>query len=225
MYTFRKLAGGLLLAALLLGNAGCGSKAPAASPTLEPSATTIPTKTPKPTATATKTPEPSPTAAASRTSIAGPATTGLPSLSGTLAAGTAPALPTAAAATLPPVSGVAEKAQYVTQNLPDNYQTKPGTLLTIVWTVKNIGKTEWDTSCMLRWFTGPKGDKTSIAFPKKVAPNATVDLTVTFTAPSEPGTYNSWWKLTNAAGQNFADVNFVFIVTAAPGTAAPTATP
>ena len=118
---------------------------------------------------------------------------------------------------------------HVSQTLPDNYQVRPGTSVTIVWTVKNVGATAWGEGYALRQFTGPDVGKSYIPFPKAVYANETTQLSVTFTTPTVPGDYNLWYKLTNAQSQNFGDVNFVFTVTNTPNNnakpAAPSATP
>ncbi|MGE5223513.1 MAG: NBR1-Ig-like domain-containing protein [Omnitrophica WOR_2 bacterium] len=122
-----------------------------------------------------------------------------------------------------PAGAVEDKYLYVGQNIPDNTQVAPGATLNIIWTVKNVGKTEWNTSYVLRYFSGPKPAKTLYNFPRKIAPEQQLELNLSLVAPQVPGTYNTWWKLTNDKSQNFGDVNFVFIVTnsAATNTPAP----
>jgi hypothetical protein len=55
-----------------------------------------------------------------------------------------------------------------------------------------------------------------------VAPGGQVTISVTFTTPTIPGDYNTWWKLTNLQGQHFGDVDFSFTVTTTPHQATPT---
>lgn len=43
----------------------------------------------------------------------------------------------------------------------------------------------------------------TVPLPTQVPPNATVDVSVNMTAPSDPGTYTSYWNILNAAGQSF----------------------
>lgn len=112
-----------------------------------------------------------------------------------------------------PAAAAADQYLYIGQNIPDNTQVSPGATLHIVWTVKNVGKTEWNTSYLLRYFSGPKAAKEIYTFTKKVPPQSQLDLSLTLVAPQVPGTYNTWWKLTNDKSQNFGDVNFVFVVT------------
>ena len=161
--------------------------------TLSACTTKLVSTTPTPTIEVSATPAPSDTPQSTEIPVA----TNVPGLSATLAlTGTAPSLPaltlqpvtTAAIATLPaaqpPASTAPEKAQFVTQNFPDGYRFKPGTPVTIIWTVKNVGTVAWTTSYTLRYFAGEKSDKTSYAFPKTVAPGGEVDLSVNIDVPS-----------------------------------------
>jgi hypothetical protein len=131
------------------------------------------------------------------------------------------AAPTQAAAS----ANSGDKAEYVTQSVADGSQFRPGVKITVTWEVKNAGTNAWDNTYTLRNFIGPVDqNKTSVVFPKQTKPGETAKLTVTFTAPTQLGDYNSWWKLTNPSGQNFADVNLQFTVTNTPGAKAPTPT-
>lgn len=194
---------GAILALLTLS--ACSSKqvSPTPTPTVEMTSTLAPSDTPVP----TELPAPSDTPALAATLV----------LTGT--AGSPPALtpqaltPPPAGATQPatnPGASAPDKAQFVTQNFRDGYRFKPGTAVTIIWTVKNIGTTGWSTSYSLRYFAGVKSEKSSYAFPKTVQPGGQVDLSVNLVVPSALGTYTTWWKLTNGLGQNFSDVDFTF---------------
>lgn len=193
-----------------------------ASPT--PTETSAPSATPIPTDTAEPTSPPMPTEttvlidAAASTQAAAVSQTKLAQLTGT---------PGAAGATQPaytPASSVADKAVFIGQNFPDGTRFKPGTPVTIIWTVKNAGTTAWTTSYTLRYFAGTKGEKTSFAFPKDVPPGSSVEFMVSFVVPAALGEYSTWWKLTNGLSQNFSDVDFRFEAseTAGPPKASPT---
>ena len=126
----------------------------------------------------------------------------------------------AVAATVPASSsgsGPADKYQYVSQNKSDKIQVRPGVQITITWAVKNVGTVAWTTDYSLRYFTGPANSAPNIIkFPKTVPPNSIANLTAVIVAPSNPGDYDSWWKLTNAQEQNFGDVDLEFTVTNTP---------
>jgi hypothetical protein len=219
MFSLRKLLGVMIVLFILVSGSACSAPA-APSPTPVPAtATAKPTKT-RPAPTATRTPKPTATDVAQATQIVPPAVEITATVGVSTTAATAPAVaqPTSDAA------AHGDKYEYVSQNLADNYQVKPGTPMTIVWTVKNVGTVAWGTDYMLRFFTGPTPEKQVYNFPKTVKPGESAQLSVPIVAPADPGTYNFWWKLTNNQNQNFGDVNFVFIVTNTPG-AGPTNTP
>ena len=195
----------------LLTLSACSTKlvSPTPTPTLEASETPAPSDTPEPTEA--------------------PAPTDIPDLAATLPpTSTAPSLPAitlpaVTTAANPPASTAPEKAQFVTQNFPDGYRFLPGTPVTIIWTVKNIGTVAWTSSYTLSYFAGEKSEKSSYPFPKTVAPGAEVQLSVNIVVPSVLGLYTTWWKLVNGQGQNFSDVDFHFY--AANQVGAPLATP
>jgi hypothetical protein len=208
-----KLSGSLAIIIALVTLTACSPSpvSPTPTSTIEPSATPAPSDTPEP--------------------IFPPELTTAPEL--TAPALTSPPLTTAvltpaAVATQPvlnPAPAVPDKAQYVTQNFADGYRFKPGTPVTIIWTVKNIGTVGWSTTYTLKYFAGVKGSKTSIPFPKTVPPAGEVQLSVTFTVPTVLGSYTTWWKLVNAQGQNFSDVDFKFESSNTAGPPRATATP
>ncbi len=64
------------------------------------------------------------------------------------------------------------------------------------------------------------GSPDTIHFSKAVKPNDTIDVTLSFTAPSNTGANKSSWWLQNSEGVNF----FPFFITIQVVSAAPTAT-
>lgn len=202
-----------LAAFLLWAAAACSTATPSASTPTATTAVETPTDTVAP---ATDTPQPTEAATAAVPTEAGTPGTAVASGTPGAAASTAPAASSGAAQ--PP----ADRYQYVSQNLPDKYQVRPGVPVTITWTVKNVGTTAWSANYMLNYFAGVKGTENTVLLGKSVAPGATATVSVTFTTPSVEGNYNTWWKLANAQYQNFGDVDFTFTVTTAPGKATPT---
>jgi len=191
----------LVAAAILLTLAACGPRA-TPSPTPEPTATEQPTNTPEPTATETL----EPTATQDLTA--------LPDAQGTPGAAANPAAAPAA-----PAGGSAvddDQYEYVSQTIADGYQVRPNTTVTITWRVKNVGSTAWDTNYYLNQYAGPTIKTPQVAFPRMVAANEAIDLTVTFTTPPNYGDHNLWFKLMDPSGDAFGDVNFLFTVTDAP---------
>ena len=110
-------------------------------------------------------------------------------------------------------SSTADKYAYVSQNYADGYQIRPGRAITITWAVKNVGTTGWSTDYTYRHFGGVGAAKEIYNFTKTVPADAVTNISVTFTTPTTPGNYSTWWKLTNAQGENFGDVDFSFVVT------------
>lgn len=211
-----------LLCLLIL--AACGpNAAPAATetPTQAPTHTPRPTKTPLPTETPTVPP-------AAITSDPGAATTpgtaqpgagqsGAAQPTAAQPAGAQPAKPAAGAGGVAP-----DKYTYLGQDVADHTQFLPNRTVTITWTIQNSGTTGWTKDYTLRYFAGPEPSKTFYNFTKDVPVKDTINFVVTFTTPSEPGDYDLWFKLTNAAGQNFGDLDLVFTVSNNPVKATPT---
>jgi hypothetical protein len=169
-----------------------------------------------PTSTSTNTPTPEPTA-----------TVDIPTLvplgqetQTTDGAGTVPSLATATQAP-PPASTAPDKAAWISNTPADGAVLLPGQRFEIKWTVKNIGTTTWNTSYSVRFFSGNINTVlNSYNFRGETKPDGTAELIVEAIAPSTPGDYFTWWKLTNDQGVNFGDVDLSIKVS---GTA-PTAT-
>ncbi len=249
MLRFKALTGLLCLAILLTAcgpqanpdatAAPTGTAAPAESPT------TRPTRTPRPTGTPRHTPTPGAEAGTAEGTTAAtesgapaagnPAGADNPAGAGNSAGADTPAAPgttggAAGAATQPaaggqpPASGKAtEKYTYLGQDIPDKTQFLPNRVVTVTWTVKNTGTTGWTKAFTLRYFAGPKPNRDAYSFTKDVPVNDTINFVVTFTTPAVPGDYDLWFKLTNAANQNFGDLDLVYTVSNNP-VKAPTAT-
>jgi hypothetical protein len=112
---------------------------------------------------------------------------------------------------------VADKAQYLSQTPTDGSQVLMNSKIKMTWTVKNIGKTTWKTSYLLRYFAGnPMGGPASVNLPKEVKPDEQVDISVDMLAPASPGEANTIWVLTNDQGANFQPLTLTVIVVSAP---------
>jgi hypothetical protein len=205
------LAGGLIWSAAACASTTATPTATAVVVTDVPTPTTNPaTDTPVPTNV------PAPTDASGQSSTQ-------PGDQPTAAAGAPPA----AAASQPAGGSAAGGApadveKYVSQNMADQKQLRPGVPEIITWTVQNAGTVGWTADYTANYFAGVKAQVNSVRFGKTVAPNGMVSISVTFTTPTIPGNYNMWWKLTNLQGQNFGDVDFSFTVTNTPGQVTPT---
>jgi hypothetical protein len=93
------------------------------------------------------------------------------------------------------------------------------------WRVMNVGSCTWTTAYRLVFDRGYDFLSTrAINLAGKVAPGATVDLTLTFPAPAPVGNYESYWNLQSPAGTFFGvgpngDVPLDIRITVQPGPA------
>ncbi len=126
-----------------------------------------------------------------------------------------------------PVSNSGDNATYVADvTIPDGTVMTAGTKFTKTWTVKNSGTTTWTKEYQLIYLDGIMGTNNlqAVKLTQDVAPGATIDISVDFTAPQTNGPYVSYWKMYNAAGYVFGDaLNLQFSVGSATSTSAPQA--
>jgi hypothetical protein len=230
MYLLIKRIGGLCILASCLLISACGSAA-TQSPTLDPAliytsaaqtveAELTQTDVAGP-ATATITPFPLitdtpgvPTAilgnGAVLPTLPGPQTTD-ESTTGTPAA-PAPTLAQSAAPTLPK-SQAADKATWIANDPPDSALVVTNAKFDITWTMKNSGTTTWNKKYTIRYFSGNIiMEHKTFNFRAVVNPGDNGTFIVDAIAPSKPGTYNVWWKMTNDLGQNFGDMSLTIKV-------------
>ncbi len=162
----------------------------AAQLTLNPpaAATPAPTNPPLPTETSPAAPAGAP---AGPTATAGQAAPP-PAATNTTAPTTAPAASQDAAAFVADVT------------VPDGTGATPGAQFPKTWRIKNTGQTTWTVAYSLVPIDGDRmGSPDSIPMPSVVRPGDTVDITVNLTAPTKPGSYKTYFRLRNAAGQFF----------------------
>ncbi len=165
--------------------------------------------TPSPTITLTATPaspQPSPTSGASA----------LPSGGGSLGG----------------VSGAVgcNNSAYVADvTVPDGQAFSSGATFTKTWRIKNAGSCAWTTGYKIVFLSGDQMSGTAATLPAAVEVGATVDVSVTLTAPSAAKTYVGYWQIATDAGQNFGERFYVQIAVngtpGTPGTGTVTATP
>lgn len=123
--------------------------------------------------------------------------------------------------------GCTYDAVFVTDvTIPDNTQLAPGTEFVKTWRLRNSGTCDWGEGFQLVFVGG--GDQMSAPAAVSAPPaavGATVDVSVRFMAPQEPGTYRARWRMRTPDGQDFGDRPFVQIVVPAPATPTPQVTP
>lgn len=119
---------------------------------------------------------------------------------------TAPQPTPAPGETTTPAGTACDRARFVEDvTYPDNTDVAPGMTFVKTWRLQNAGSCTW-TSAYTLVFEGGEAMNAPSSLPittGTVAPQETVDVSVTLVAPSTPGTYRADFKLSNAAGQRF----------------------
>ena len=88
-------------------------------------------------------------------------------------------------------------------SIPDGTLLSPGEVFTKTWRLQNRGTCTWTPDYDVVFYGGAQMSGTTMQVPGYVAPGQTVDVAVTFTAPSTPGHYAGYWILRNSAGNLF----------------------
>jgi len=108
--------------------------------------------------------------------------------------------------------------------IPDNTPVAPGQTFTKTWKVVNNGSCPWDAGFKFAFTAGDAMSGATYTLPASVAVNASVDLSIVFTAPTnKTGKVQSNWRMSTAGGQFFGNEVYV-IVTIGGGTLTPTKT-
>jgi hypothetical protein len=95
-------------------------------------------------------------------------------------------------------------ASFITDvTIPDGTLLAPGEVFTKTWRLQNRGTCTWTPDYDIVFYSGSQMSGTTMQVPGYVAPGQSVDVAVTFTAPSAPGHYISYWMLRNASGKLF----------------------
>jgi hypothetical protein len=115
--------------------------------------------------------------------------------------------PTATPTSVPPtaVTGCTDRAAFVKDvTIPDNTYLLPGQSFVKTWRLRNDGTCTWETDYALVFAGGSNlGGPLAVPFGSTVKPGDTVDLSVTLTAPTGFGAYESRWQLRDADGRLF----------------------
>ena len=108
--------------------------------------------------------------------------------------------------------------------IPDNTPVAPGQAFTKTWKVVNNGSCAWDAGFKFAFVSGDAMGGTAYTLPSSVAVNATLDLSVAMTAPTnKTGAVQGNWQMSTAGGQFFGNQVYVIVVVGG-GTLTPTAT-
>lgn len=115
--------------------------------------------------------------------------------------------PTVPPSAVPPttVSILCDRAKFISETVKDGTKMSPGQVFNKTWTLKNNGSCAWDSAYAVVFDHGD-----SMGMPAfynftaaPIAPGQSVDVTVTLTAPTQPGTYQGYFMLKNASGKKF----------------------
>jgi Ig-like domain from next to BRCA1 gene len=98
--------------------------------------------------------------------------------------------------------------------IPDGTTISPGTNIDKQWLVDNSGTCNWDSHYRLKWIGGDSlGAVTEQAlYPARAGTQ--VNLRIIFTAPTQPGIYQSAWQAYDPEGVVFGDPIYLDIVVA-----------
>ncbi len=96
--------------------------------------------------------------------------------------------------------------------VPDGSVVSPGASIDKQWLVQNNGTCNWDSRYRLKFVGGLDMGATAeqALYPARAGSQATIRIT--FTAPSEPGTYTTAWQAIDPNGSPFGDAIFMKIV-------------
>lgn len=96
--------------------------------------------------------------------------------------------------------------------VPDGTVVSPGEIVDKGWLVQNNGSCNWDSRYRLRFVGGSDMGATTeqALYPARAGTQA--EIRINFTAPSEPGIYNTAWQATDPFGEPFGDPVFMEII-------------
>ena len=89
--------------------------------------------------------------------------------------------------------------------IPDETEVKPGEKITKRWLIVNEGSCNWDQSYSFQMISGLSlgAKKVQELYPARQSARAILEIN--FTAPDNPGRYNTWWQAHDPNGGRFGD--------------------
>ena len=95
--------------------------------------------------------------------------------------------------------------------IPDGSQVPMGSSLDKRWKVQNSGTCNWDERYRIKLVSGSEmGAQEQALFPARGGTELTIQIN--FTAPAEPGTYQSAWQAHDPQGNPFGDPFYIQII-------------
>lgn len=101
-------------------------------------------------------------------------------------------------------------------SIPDGAQVRPGELLDKRWLIKNSGSCNWDQEYRIKLLSGPEmgASPEQALYPARSGSEAS--LRMIFSAPMEPGYYQSAWQAYNPRDVPFGDPFYIEILVETP---------
>lgn len=107
-------------------------------------------------------------------------------------------------------------ASFVSKTISDNTTMTPGQNFTQVFRMRNSGTTTWTPGAndyTLNFVSGSQmGAPSYVTLTSSVSPGNEVDISITMTAPTNPGTHTGNWRMNNSSSIPFGDQVWVQIV-------------
>jgi hypothetical protein len=90
-------------------------------------------------------------------------------------------------------------------SIPDGMEVSPGQELSKRWLIRNDGSCNWNRRYSLELISGLAlgASKVQELYPARQSTDVVVEII--FTAPDNPGRYNSWWQAYDPDGNRFGD--------------------
>ena len=135
-----------------------------------------------------------------------PTTLSVPTATSTpVPSATATTPPAAITPTTPTSSACTNLAKFVEDvNVPDDTEMLPGQEFIKTWRLQNVGTCTWTNQFATIFVNGDQMNGTSpLPLTTSVAPNGTLDISVTLKAPGTTGTYRGNWELRDSSGITF----------------------
>ncbi len=99
---------------------------------------------------------------------------------------------------LPPGNEFCNKASFISDvSIPDGTTLAPGQTFTKTWRIQNVSPCPWSTDYGILFVDGTSMGNQGVRFTSPIAPGQMADVSVPMVAPSAPGTYQSFWVLTD----------------------------
>lgn len=99
--------------------------------------------------------------------------------------------------------------------IPDGTTVNPNQNYFKIWRLRNEGTESWPAGTRLEFVGGDKISSQDWVVTPTVAPGEETDITVGITAPSKPGRYVSYWRLSQTDGSRFGQRVWADIIVAA----------